>query len=512
MEIDVASAIEEMLDRRKTVSINGLGSLVLENYSAKVSDDGGSIRPPSAKLAYYDTQTKNKSLRKYISEEYNITREQAAKAISKFSESVVNALSNYGEVNIKGVVYIQRKSGQIHVKASDSFITKYYKGLSPVSIDNKSTSGDKLKSRADKGVIGQAAATIAATTAAVTSASNKLSVDKPTSASAVPSTAGTANKLSADKPSASSAVPSTAGAANKPVAKPYSPPPASASKKAAIPVSSTPTPQGPPPAKPVSPPIKAPTPAANSLPKSSTSQPATGLSINELFSANNPSTEKSTANIKTNQNKAITSGHTNTNEKVIPPTTTNYNNNPAPPPPVYVKEKTGWGGPILGLLGLLLFCFLMYKGCNKIMGYNEGATSTVADTTEEGMQNAGERAESTSAKASELSGSDAENNNSNADGGTEDYESSSTGAGTDLSECIIITGVFSRYSNIDKMINLIERKGYQSYQEAYGSYTRVGLTFDCKNVDLESYLSKIRKQISRRAWYLQPELYVEYSN
>lgn len=166
MEVDVASAIEEILDRRKTVSINGLGSLMLENRSAKVSEDGTEIQPPSAILSFFDTQTQNKPLRKYLADKYDLTKDQSKKAINKFSESVVNALSNYGEVNIKGVAYIQRKGGQIRVQANDGFINKYYKNLPAVPLKSTATTNETPASKTDKKVIATAAATGLAATVA----------------------------------------------------------------------------------------------------------------------------------------------------------------------------------------------------------------------------------------------------------------------------------------------------------------------------------------------------------
>ena len=500
MELDVASAIEEILDRRKTVSIQGLGSLVLENYSAKLSEDGRSMKPPSAKLTFYNTQTKNKPLRKYIAEEYSITKDQATRAINKFSESVVNALSNYGEVNIKGVACIQRQGGEIHVKASDAYITKYYKGLPSVTL-NKDLDKNAGKGDTDRAVEGKAAAaTLAATTAATTAAS-KISPDRLS-----PATPTTPHPAAPNSPIAKPVSPAPKGETSQ-LAQPKSTPaPAKPSGSLSKPISpATAKPISPSPSKPVKKPPIQPRSGTATSSNESMGQSATGLSINELFSSNKPAAENLAGNVKTNQNKALTSTYTKTNDKLIPPTNTN---NP-PPPPVYVEEKKEWKGPFLGCLGLLLLCFLLYKGCNKIIGYSADGASSVVDASKESLQKAGDLAESTTAKANEMLDTDSEEDGATSDNDSEGM-SSTTSNTNNLSECIIITGVFSRYKNIEKMINLVERNGYKSYQEEYGSYTRVGLTFDCEDVDLASYLAKVRRQISRRAWYLQPELYVEY--
>lgn len=79
-----------------------------------------------------------------------------------------------------------------------------------------------------------------------------------------------------------------------------------------------------------------------------------------------------------------------------------------------------------------------------------------------------------------------------------------------IEKCIIVTGVFSTEPNINKMKDLITKAGYTSYSEKNGVYTRVGLEFDCTDVNLEEYIQQVRKSISPRAWYLNPELYVAY--
>jgi hypothetical protein len=77
-------------------------------------------------------------------------------------------------------------------------------------------------------------------------------------------------------------------------------------------------------------------------------------------------------------------------------------------------------------------------------------------------------------------------------------------------ECIIIVGSFIKSLNTIKMVSLLERKGYKVHQSEYKGFTRVGIKYNCANVDLEDYLQDIRKKISKRAWYLEPDLDVPY--
>jgi len=77
--------------------------------------------------------------------------------------------------------------------------------------------------------------------------------------------------------------------------------------------------------------------------------------------------------------------------------------------------------------------------------------------------------------------------------------------------CIIITGVFASSANVSSMKERLASAGYDIYEEARGRYTRVGLSFDCSDTDLEAFIRNVRKEISPKAWYLDPELYVAYA-
>jgi len=77
-------------------------------------------------------------------------------------------------------------------------------------------------------------------------------------------------------------------------------------------------------------------------------------------------------------------------------------------------------------------------------------------------------------------------------------------------ECIIIVGSFKKSVNAVKMTSLLERKGYEVYRSSYQGFTRIGLKYECIDEDLEAYLQSIRKKISKKAWYLDPELEVPY--
>lgn len=78
-------------------------------------------------------------------------------------------------------------------------------------------------------------------------------------------------------------------------------------------------------------------------------------------------------------------------------------------------------------------------------------------------------------------------------------------------KCIIVVGSFIKSLNVIKMVSLLERKGYQVFQSEYKGLTRVGIKYDCRNENLESYINDIRKKVSKKAWYLDPDLDVPYA-
>ena len=75
--------------------------------------------------------------------------------------------------------------------------------------------------------------------------------------------------------------------------------------------------------------------------------------------------------------------------------------------------------------------------------------------------------------------------------------------------CIIITGSFKRSRNAVSMQDRIIALGYEPFMENNDGFNRVGIKFDCKGLDLENFMYKIRSQFDIYAWYLEPDLEVE---
>ncbi len=458
MEINIASAIEEILDRRETVTLIGVGSLILENLSAKVSKSNETIAPPSAKLNFYDVQTDNKPLRKYLTKKYDLSKKEANKAIKKFSTSILNSIANYGEVNIEGIAKIKRDKGKLQVKALESYKSRYYGGLPEIPLTKvKNKKADKakaLKIEEKKAVLPLAPSKLSApevkkanTPTPAKTQSTVPVYDPPTQKPTIKNLPPRGKVVYT--PPAKPATP----ALTKPIVKPQ---PVKSTEKLTVPAIEKKTPQ----------PSMATKPTSTSQVKTAT------MSLNEKLAQSSSSSRASVA-------KTISD--------VKPIGKSTYT--PVPPK----EEKFGCLGPFLSLLGLLLLLFLLWKGFSCMYyKYNGGADK-----------------QNIAAVDAHSSSDDAESDTYNSS--SESSESVTAVNSEDgLKECIIITGSFSRYQNVDKMERLLESKGYDVYVEEYGPYTRVGFRFDCSEEDLPSYLNRVRRNVSSKAWYLLPELYVEY--
>lgn len=517
MEIDIASAIDEMLDRRETVCIEGIGSLLLENLSAKFSKDGKNMTPPSAYLTFFDTQTKNKPLRKYLSKKYKISKDDAEKAISKFSQSVVKALDKHKQVNIEGILKFEKKAGKVRMKPLKGYQERYYAGLPvvPAKKLKKNASKENKKSKAAppkfkvkapvpspkfdlpkvKKESLSAAASIAATSgSSVINKEKKPSkvaekIGKPKSSIADPVVIPKVKKVTSQEALAYKAEKTPAVLSiNKPETNSMIAPkeaipfktekiPAKTEKVSAVSAIN----------KPEATNKTAPTAATPLTPKKVVTEvnPAKESNLNEKLRAQAASISPKSAIAPEKSSSAITAK--SYKEPIKPISLTPKSNYTSVPP---AKEGLGCMAPFLGLLGILLLCFLLWKGCHCIMD-NKAGTKTSATEVMEGDNS--DKIASTS---------DSSVNGEIAKDGSEIV--------ADTDQCIIITGVFSDYRNVKRMEEKLMSHGHDVYSEEYGPHTRVGFRFDCSDEDLPEHLHKIRAKFSKKAWYLVPELYVEY--
>jgi len=159
-----------------------------------------------------------------------------------------------------------------------------------------------------------------------------------------------------------------------------------------------------------------------------------------------------------------------------------------------IEYKPSIISPLLWTLALLFFLFLLFKACSAIL--NTGTeNNTEVESELNQMNNPFENADTTDALTGSLIADEDINALTNRP-----------------EECIIITGTFASSKNVERMKRKVVEAGYNLFEEPYGPYTRVGLSFSCEDVDLVDYIQEVRKQLDKQAWYLDPSFYVEYEN
>jgi hypothetical protein len=72
--------------------------------------------------------------------------------------------------------------------------------------------------------------------------------------------------------------------------------------------------------------------------------------------------------------------------------------------------------------------------------------------------------------------------------------------------CVIIIGAFKEQSNASRLIQKIKRKGYQVYSSNDTGLQRVGVKYDCKAINPDSFKAKIQTAFDKNAWDLKDNL------
>ena len=195
--------------------------------------------------------------------------------------------------------------------------------------------------------------------------------------------------------------------------------------------------------------------------------------------------------------------------KAVAASTSSGYNASTPPP---VKKEGFWSMWLPWILLFGLLCGLIW-GIGKIVKLSKNSSATqsiddnvkVADGDEISVEEAAtiEDENIDNRQKEEGEGNDIE------DAATPVQETKTkptTGAYTNLTECVIITGAYRKQHNIDTMVSKIKGAGYDVYTEPSGHYTRVGFTFNCENKDLQAVIDEVRLTITKDAWYLVPDV------
>jgi len=494
VKINFSKAIDAVLDQRNSVHLPGIGTIRLENRPSKISADESAISPPSVILTHYNATTKNKALRKYLERKYDLSKVKADEAINSFSKVLIKTMKKHGKVEIEKLMTIKPNGKKYLVKAKKSYLKRYYEGLPVVELKKiKKKDRKKVGLEAKSGLDSKKQ-----------NKKQKPGTDLKTAA-AIAATTSKANKMDEKKKQAKNLLSSSKedSGKSKLVTKPVDSPP----KKVTPPSNPTSSSQSPKPnvtyVKPnfSFPATKAKTPSPTpAVKKPTVTEKALPMSLNEKLKLQQSTSKPAGATTSTTRTTSYSSTTSSAKPLAIkdPKPVGKVDYTPVPPS----DEGFGCVGPALALFALLVILSLIYFGCNKVRNMSKGQTKIPAT----------EKIASSESNSSTTTTIEEDTNNINDDAQSneiledEEYATSTNNP----SECIIITGVYSNYTNVSRMEELLARNGYEVYISEYGPYTRVGFTYDCSNVDLADYLNNIRRQIEPKAWYLEPELYVEY--
>ena len=402
MKIDIAESIREVLYERQAVSIYGLGTLCLKQIPSQYGEGRKSLLAPQMTLDFKESSSTNSALIQWISDKYDISREEAEKSLKLFSERILNNLLNYRKVNIKGVALIERgEDNGILIKADQSLTESFYKNFPEVSLELPKNNGQT---------------------------------------NVVPPLTIKDNDKKEEIVGFEGKLPDEELEGDEDLKKGDS---------------------------------------------------ASGKNIKQEAEKDSDSNKRSWEEqaFKSSDEASSTvfdlpNGDEDTAISEILPEWSEHEKES--------EEKSGkrkWG-ILLAAIAIMITIFLCYDACKVYMSRQSLDKSKIGTLDKNALEE-GEAADSVALAM--LKGSELE-----------------SAASSD--SCIIVTGVFTRPENILAMQRRIESMSYSSFTQENGIYTRVGLIFPCDSKNLENFIREVRQQISPKAWYLQPELYVAYAS
>jgi hypothetical protein len=169
------------------------------------------------------------------------------------------------------------------------------------------------------------------------------------------------------------------------------------------------------------------------------------------------------------------------------------------PEPLNVSRKKSWSFKrLLTLMVMFLVIFMLYRYLDYMFQWSVKGDTEIVD-----LANLDAMEEGT-ADPEILAKDEVEVSNQK-----DEVVKEEPSLSPELLHCIIITGSFKSKGNVDRMIRRLTEIGYQTYTEQYGTYTRVGVSFDCAENNLVDSIASVRKKINIQSWFLSPELAVE---
>jgi len=499
LNIDIASAIEELLDRRESVCLPGFGTLILEHLSAKLDTEQSTISPPAIKLSYYDTYTSIDPLVNYISTKYKLSQKEAKKAVSVFSERFINVLLNYEEVSIKNIARFIKKDGKIIIEPLETYISKYYRDFAkiklkelnndykviPTAVISQLESDNEANDHSDaatatedhdqieEGVELDSAVDLQNLLPEPTEVEHeeldtaKLLVDnlKEEASEEVDIENGLEQDVETlipeKKDDKDADEPSSSNYEDKEKTTDVIIINDTSEKKIITPIPSA----------------QDNTVVTNSIIKKSKEELDIKNKLEEVRGQGSEIIGKVKSEVAQAKNET-----TEPNQAVAETISEYFEFEETP---VYIDGNNfswlKWLG-ILFMSGLIFFG--VWKGCMTTEKPKQSAQTLHKEMSEETLAR--------------------ESNDSNKDNKTVIKNTLVT---TD--DCIIITGVYTSETNIESMKASLVDLGYDIYTESYGPYTRVGISFTCGDTDLKEEMYKVRSKTNATAWYLQPRVQVD---
>ena len=393
MKIDIAESIREVLDDWHPVSIEGIGTIRLQQIPASFGNQRKSLLPPKVQISFDRKLEENNYLEKWLRLKYDINKDKVKAVIKAFNERVLNTLVNYGKVNLSGVaLFYKDENDRITCKGNENFLNLYYKGLPEIDIEIVK---EKVDNKNDLSIVPNLVTTDSSVEVVDIKESAPIIQDKDIPTVGLNTTIADELKLDVEKD---------------------------------IVIGSVNT-------------------AENII-----------LSINEKFA-----------------NEDVNSSDMLSEEDSFNGNEMNGSNNE-------LRKSTNWPLYLVTALIAILLGLMCFKGCQYWNDNHKNAMVT-------------DHLDTDSQSVSEV---------------LDTLETSSSIPAINQEFCIIITGVFSKPKNVIRMQDELTRQGYEVYKEVYGNLTRVGIGFKCQDADLEAYIQDVRRRLSAKAWYLDPELYVEY--
>jgi len=130
LQIDIAESIRETLAEFNPVGLYGIGTLSLNHIPASFGEQRRTLLPPYMQLHFKESNSSNTHLFNWLQEKYEISQKDAESVFKAFCEKLLNALVNYGKVNITGIVsFYQSDNKSLEFIPDKDFTDLFYKGL-----------------------------------------------------------------------------------------------------------------------------------------------------------------------------------------------------------------------------------------------------------------------------------------------------------------------------------------------------------------------------------------------